>query len=305
MTGGPVVSVVIPTRKRPELVVRAVRSALAQTFRELEVIVVIDGPDEYSKAALGQIGDERLRIIALPENVGGSQARNTAVREARGEWIALLDDDDEWLPEKLSAQLLIAKESNVEYPIVASQVIARHKGGDVVWPRFEPTYPIAEYLFVRRTSHEGDALLTTSTLFFPRRLFDAVSFTDGLRKHQDWDWLLRAVRHPGVALKFVSSPLTIWHFEHEGSVSRTPSSRFSLEWAKSRRELFTKRAYAGFIATHVAPQAALERRWGSLIPLGWEMCRAGKPRFFDLLLFCSMWAVPPAVRMKIRNFRGM
>ena len=102
-----IVSAVIPTRGRPELLQRAVRSALAQTLRAIEVVVVIDGEDPATSLALKEWThqDGRLRVLALPASVGGSDARNRGVEAASGEWIAFLDDDDEWLPGKLQAQL--------------------------------------------------------------------------------------------------------------------------------------------------------------------------------------------------------
>ena len=107
-----IVSAVIPTRGRPELLQRAVRSALAQTLREIEVVVVIDGEDPVTSLALESGSqDGRLRVIALAVSVGGSDARNRGVDAARGEWIAFLDDDDEWLPGKLQAQLDAVKAS--------------------------------------------------------------------------------------------------------------------------------------------------------------------------------------------------
>jgi glycosyltransferase involved in cell wall biosynthesis len=96
------VSAVIPTRNRPEQLLLAVRSALQQTHSELEVIVVIDGPDPKTAQALTGFNDSRLRIVQMERNVGGSDARNAGVQAARGRWIAFLDDDDEWLPHKLS-----------------------------------------------------------------------------------------------------------------------------------------------------------------------------------------------------------
>jgi len=97
----PLVSVVIPTYQRPELLLRAVRSALAQSIADLEIIVIIDGPDFATEEALSQIQDARLRVIPLPERVGGSETRNTGVRLSRGKWIALLDDDDEWFVQEV------------------------------------------------------------------------------------------------------------------------------------------------------------------------------------------------------------
>ena len=101
----PLVSVVIPTRNRSGLVVRAVSSALAQTYGDIEVIVVVDGPDQGTAEALERVNDPRLKIVQLPESVGGSDARNAGVKAADGAWVAFLDDDDEWLPEKIQKQL--------------------------------------------------------------------------------------------------------------------------------------------------------------------------------------------------------
>jgi len=97
----PLVSVIIPTYQRPALLLRAVRSALAQTFSQLEVIVILDGPDPASEEALKEINDARLRLVPLPSRVGGSETRNTGVRNACGQWVAFLDDDDEWLEHKI------------------------------------------------------------------------------------------------------------------------------------------------------------------------------------------------------------
>src|SRR6267154_2040853 len=97
----PDVTVVIPTLNRPDLVTRAVRSALAQTVDTIEVLVVVDGPDDATRTTLASIPDARLRVVALPERGGAPNARNVGVSEARASWTALLDDDDEWLANKL------------------------------------------------------------------------------------------------------------------------------------------------------------------------------------------------------------
>ena len=80
MSTPPDVSVVIPTCNRPELATRAVGSALAQTHRNLEVIVVVDGPDEPTHRALKEIDDDRLRVIGLPERGKAPNARNVGAR---------------------------------------------------------------------------------------------------------------------------------------------------------------------------------------------------------------------------------
>lgn len=295
-------SVVIPTRGRPALVVCAVNSALRQTFGDLEVIVVIDGEDQQTLAALASISSSRLRLLPLPAQAGGSRARNEGVQAARGEWIAFLDDDDEWLPEKLGKQLEVALASEQPDPIVACKVIARTASGEFVWPRELPSEPLSEYLFARDSWSQGQGLLQTSTLLTTRRLLLKIGFKDGLRKHQDWDWLLRAANTPGAKIEFVAEPLAIWNLEpSRGSVSRTHDWRGSLAWIRERRSLVTRRAYAGFIATQIASQAARQRQWQAFFPLLMEMFQIGRPKAIDVVLLFGMWFVPVSVRERLRS----
>lgn len=156
----PIVSVVIPTLNRPHLVVRAVRSALAQTLNAIEVIVVVDGPDEVTVQVLRRIDDDRVRVNPLPLHVGLGEARNAGVGEARSRWVAFLDDDDEWFPQKLEAQLQTAQQSANRHPIVSCRLIVRTERGDVVWPRRCPRLgeSMSEYLFCRTSVFSGEGI---------------------------------------------------------------------------------------------------------------------------------------------------
>ena len=138
MSDQPLVSAVIPTHNRPELVVRAAKTALNQTHPNMEVVVVVDGPDDSTSKALSAIPDSRLRVVTLPSSQGGSGARNAGVRAAKGEWIAFLDDDDEWLPRKIELQLAAARRSTHHIPVVSCRIIARTPLADYVWPRRLP-----------------------------------------------------------------------------------------------------------------------------------------------------------------------
>ena len=129
-TTEPLVSAVIPTHKRAVTLPRALQSALAQTYRKMEVVVVIDGPDAETKRALKQINDPRVRIVQLESNVGGGGARNAGVSAARGEWIAFLDDDDEWLPEKIERQIALLTSVSCDDPIVSCRFIAHARAGE-------------------------------------------------------------------------------------------------------------------------------------------------------------------------------
>jgi glycosyltransferase involved in cell wall biosynthesis len=260
------VSVVIPTRNRPELVRRAVESVLAQTYRNFEIIVVIDGPDPETESALRAFNDLRLRVLALPESLGGSGARNAGVAASTGEWIAFLDDDDEWLPEKISRQIAIADASTAADPIVVTRLIARKDAGEAIWPRRRPRAgePMSEYLFCRSTPAQGEGFIQTSTIFASRDLLMRVPFTPGLPRHQDWDWLIRAAAVNGVRVEWVWVALSIFHLDiGRPSVGRATLWDDSLDWALTC-PLLTRRAFSAFVAIQIAPRIHLLRDWRRL-----------------------------------------
>jgi glycosyltransferase involved in cell wall biosynthesis len=250
------VSVIIPTRNRPQLVCIAVRSVLRQTLRDIEVIVVIDGPDVESQAALQSLGDERVRVISLEESVGGCEARNIGIRAAASPWVALLDDDDEWLTNKLERQLSLAPaDADPEslYLAVSRFIVRTPHAADMVWPiRFpRPGEHISEYLFC--TSRN---VFQTSTFLCTRALMLKVPFTTGLRRLQDWDWLLRAMALPGVQLLTAPEALSVYALGMHATISKTYDWDASLQWGQSCRHLMTPRGYRGFIAKKCAADAA-------------------------------------------------
>lgn len=99
----PSVSVVIPTYNRARTIGKAIDSVLAQTFKDLEVIVVDDGSKDDTAEVLARYGGQ-IRLIRQ-ENRGVSAARNSGIRAAHGQWVAFLDSDDEWHPMKLALQI--------------------------------------------------------------------------------------------------------------------------------------------------------------------------------------------------------
>ena len=105
------VSVVVPTRNRSALLAMTLRSALAQRDVDMEIIVIDEGSTDDTPALLGALGDSRVRVIRHETPRGVSAARNHGAAEARGDWIAFLDDDDLWAPEKLALQLQAVRAS--------------------------------------------------------------------------------------------------------------------------------------------------------------------------------------------------
>lgn len=295
---------VIPTRFRPDLVRRAVSGALAQTVRAVEVLVVVDGPDEDTHRALKAVGDPRLRVIGLPERGGAPHARNVGAREARAPWVAFLDDDDEWLPGKLRVQLDLAAGAGVPLPVVASRLVSRSPRADTVLPRRLPApgEPVSEYLTVRRGLFHGDGFIQTSTILAPAQLVRRVPFTTGLRRQQELDWTLRALRHEGTTLVYAPEPLVRWHQDEDRDrISHGTPWEAQLRWLRGNRDLFTPRAYAAFTTSVLASMAAPTRRPAVFRELWREARTHGRPSALDLLTYVQIWALPPALRRRARD----
>ncbi|MEW6422617.1 MAG: glycosyltransferase family 2 protein [Deinococcota bacterium] len=300
----PLVSVVIPTHRRADLLLRrALPSALEQTLRDLEVIVVVDGADPETLAGLARVGDSRLRVVVLPQNVGGAEARNVGIRQARAEWVALLDDDDEWLPHKLERQWEAAHRSPHRFPVLACGWIVRRPEYDTFNPAgpLDPGEPIGDYLIARKTLLTPECGLTSTLLFAPRELL-RVPFTPGLPKHQDWDWLLRVDGLEGVGFEILPEASAITYYgEGRPQMSNTTDWRRSLAWGKDhhRQGRLTNKAYVAFVVTQLAVQAAREGASEAC----WLLLReilAARPRAFELLRYVLIWGVPLRLRQVLR-----
>jgi glycosyltransferase involved in cell wall biosynthesis len=277
-----IVSALVPTRNRPELVCRAVRSVLSQTILEIECIVVIDGPDPATAQALSEIRDPRLRVMALAENVGGCEARNLGARAAQGEWVALLDDDDEWLPWRLEKQLAAAGRSTKAVTMVASRFLDRGgDGSDLLRPHIFPRdgQHISEFLWCEVSWLGGIAgFPQTSTWLLRRDFLLEVPFAGGLKVLQDLDWLLRGYGHPRMHVVFVVEPLTIFHNEPARErVTRRIDWQYCRQWALAHRHLFTKKAFGFFLVIFcVNPAAQQGAKWPEMKCLFEEVRRHGK-----------------------------
>ena len=300
----PLVTVVIPTRGRPELVLRAVRTACAQTLREIEVVVVVDGPDPATRDALAGVGDPRVRVVALDESRGAPGARNVGVAHALAPWTAFLDDDDEWLPEKLETQLALAAASPYARPLVASRLFMRTPRADLVLPRRLPRsdqHP-SEYLTVRHGLFHGDGFIQTSTIMAPTTLLAEVPFTVGLRRMQELDWSLRCLELDGVGLVYADQPLVVWHAdENRKRISSDSPWRESIEWLKESRGRVTPRAYAALAMSSVASVAVTSGSPKVFVGLLGEALRHGKPGPIDYLTYAQVWLLPPGFRRVVRD----
>ncbi|MBF4463517.1 MULTISPECIES: glycosyltransferase family 2 protein [unclassified Rathayibacter] len=255
------VSVVIPTIGRHELHA-AVTSALAQLHPVHEVLVVADTLDEIDIP-----DDERVCLVRVGPGAGGNVARQTGIELATGDFIALLDDDDIWFPEKLAKQFeaVDAAEGAAETWIASCRVsVAGHERGALVWPDrlIQPSESLVEYLFLKRKVRGGTGFIQASCLLFPRALALTTPFDRSLRFHQDVSWLVD-VAHAHPNLTVVQSPDALGVYlvtPGSGSVSQSIKADASVEWALERLAPDGRRVLGDFILTQ---SLLLARRAGS------------------------------------------
>ncbi len=251
--GRPQVSVVIPTFRRPETTVRAVRGVLAQTYAELDVIVVDDysgdGTAEAVERLADQLGETRIRVLRLEKNSGPGEARNRGMAEARGEFIAFLDSDDELEPESIERRVQFLR-VNPECPLVYSRM--QYALSD----RVRPTVP-REPLGAAERQGAGftNALIVrrglgTSAMMGRAEAMRRCPFDPRLKGVDDWHFALEMAKTGPIG--FVPEALTIVHAENEAEGERVT---FDID-AESER-LFIELHRAEFDAAPRAEAAVL------------------------------------------------
>ena len=186
----PKVSVVVPTFNRPPMLRRAISSLLAQTWKEFEIIVVDDASPEPMQGVIDSLQAVDISLLIHKQRRGAAAARNTGIRAAKGEFIAFLDDDDQWLPTKLEVQINKFKDAAPETGLVyCGHVVISDLTGNVVATRIPAAPPIGYVELLRST------VFPTSVPLIRKSCFDKVGlFDETLPGTQDRDMWLRLAR---------------------------------------------------------------------------------------------------------------
>ena len=184
----PLVSVIVPTHNRVSLLSLTLLSVLRQEGISLEVVVVDDGSTDDVRSAVEQLGDARIRLLRHETRLGVSAARNVGVAAATGTWIAFLDDDDLWAPDKLVSQVRAADEGNSKWAYAGSVNVTedlRLLGGA---PPADPAEVVAR---LPRTNLVPGGC---SSVIVRRDVLPAEPFDRSLGTCADWDLWIRLSR---------------------------------------------------------------------------------------------------------------
>lgn len=202
------ISVIIPVYNGENFIKETIESVLAQSHKNLEVIVVDDGSNDNTIEIVEYFGD-KIQIFKM-SNSGVAAARNFGVTMAKGNWIAFLDADDIWAPRKLERQFRATRRYNWSY--TDTKFIGGANDGKL------------DSYFTKK--HEGNVLeklvqgnfISTSTVMIKRETFIQVGgFDEALRSIQDWELWVRVAKSNPIA--YINEPLTMYRI-HQSSTSR-------------------------------------------------------------------------------------
>ncbi|MEJ1968160.1 MAG: glycosyltransferase family 2 protein [Rhizomicrobium sp.] len=235
----PFFSVVIPVFNRAATLGAALRSVLAQTEQDFEIVVVDDGSTDDPMAVVDALGDPRTRCIAQA-NRGGGAARNTGIDAAKGAFIAFLDSDDVFLPGHLAAlrALLSGTANTAGY---ARMIVDRGDGRQILKPprAIAPGEEMAHYLLCDR------GFVPTITLAVPAALARRVRYHENLREAEDTDFAVR-LSLEGCRFLVAEVPGAVWmdHYDPARQSAGRSGERLAL-WLETMRPRISRQAYLG------------------------------------------------------------
>lgn len=244
------ISVVIPTcRRDAKTVRRAVVSALNQTHQDIELFVVDDSPDSFPgrddvRSALEALADARVRYVRHDVNQGACAARNTGLRLSSGRYVAFLDDDDEWLPEKLHRQLAMFREAGGGCALVGCGSFTVN---DQTGERKERSARQARGMVFDKLILEN-FIGSTSFPLIRKECLDACGpFDTRMKSAQDYEMWLRIAQK--YAVDFVDEPLVLYHENGGPRISTNVSNR--IQGLERLGEI-----HADYLAAHPAARSA-------------------------------------------------
>jgi glycosyltransferase involved in cell wall biosynthesis len=212
----PKVSVIIPTYNRAEFLRSAIESALKQTFTDLEIIVSDDGSTDNTQVVVKSFEDKRIKYVRNEGNKGPSGTRNTAILASEGEYIAFLDDDDVWLPEKLKSQVNLLDQSLPNICGVYSNRLMINKSNGKIVSTNPGTDKLKGNLLYQLAIKSP---IHTSTVLIRKKCLDEVGlFNETISYMEDRDmWIRLSIKWD---FEYINEPLTKAYFHSNGHLSQ-------------------------------------------------------------------------------------
>jgi len=217
----PEVSIITPVYNAEEFLKETIESVLDQTYTSFEYLLIDDCSTDNSASIIKEVikNDERVKYIKLPENSGAAVARNTGLENAKGQYIAFIDSDDKWYPEKLEKQINFMKETHEGFTYTKYERISEEKG-DVI---SAPDFP-------QRLDYSGllkNTAIACSTVVINRQVIGDFRMPL-VRKGQDTATWLKILRNHDYA--YLVNEVLNQYRSREGSLSSNKVSALKRTW---------------------------------------------------------------------------
>ena len=209
------ISVIIPTYNRGNLIKRAINSILNQTYQNIEIIVVDDCSNDNTEEVVKGINSSKIKYIKHEKNYGACRARNTGIENASGDYIAFLDSDDEWLSDKLEKQLKFMNDKDADI-VICNFYYDKHGKKTLKIDKDHSEV-------IRKEEILASNWVTTGSILVKKEvIMDINGFDESLARYQDWDLILRIMDKYTVYL--LNEPLLILYFQ-EVSITNSTSKK--------------------------------------------------------------------------------
>lgn len=302
------IAVVIPTVGR-DSVLKAIESVLKQTFPIKEIILCYDGDafDIFEKKILGHFSEiNHIKIINCGPFNGGNNARQTGIENSNSTYIALLDDDDEWLDCHTHEFV-----QNIKSAMIQSDFIFYSSGVILVQNGFSigerpirmkmDNESFSEYIFVKKSFNWEHGFIQSSIMIFSKSLVEAIPFDKSLRFHQDIDWILKLQRS-NINYIYIQNPRkTVMYHSTADSVSKKINADESSTWALRAFDPRDKRPLGDFLLTQTFRFA---KNNGSYIQT-WKVflggIKFGCPSIYAVALSLSALLLPQSIKKLIKK----
>lgn len=203
----PLVSVILPTHNRANVLGRAIRSVLAQTFPRLELIVVDDGSTDETADVVADFDDSRIRYLKTEQSNGAAAARNLGVHSSNASLLAFQDSDDEWLVDKLRIQVAAMQQAQGKSALVCGGYIVLPQAGRACYVGAEARMQKGDW----GADNIYDFCFITPTWLIRRSTLEAVGlFDEQMPNLEDWELSFRLYRH-GAGIIALDQPLVLKH----------------------------------------------------------------------------------------------
>ena len=230
----PKVSVIIPTHNRAEFLHSAITSVLNQTFQDFEIIIIDDASNDHSREVIANFNDARIKVRHNQVSKGAAGSRNIAIMNSNCEYIAFLDDDDEWLPEKLKIQACLLDNSPPEVGGVCTGYFTIEKSGRILSTVNPEMIDLSK----------GNPIATSSILL-RRECFEKCGmFDESMLACSDYDMWIRMSKK--FCFKIVKNTLMKYYINENGLTFNYEKKVRSLEILLRKHENFFKKDYKGY-----------------------------------------------------------